>query len=226
MFVPQRRRRIETMKIAVIGATGFVGATVVAEALARGHQVGAIARHPEKLADAPGLTKIAGDILDADRVAALVAGYDYVVSAYNPGWTNPDIYNEYKRGAAAIVAGVKKAGLPLLVVGGAGSLEVAPGVQLVDQPGFPEAWKPGALAARDGLTELRKETALDWTFLSPAAMLEHDTPRTGTYRLGLDNPVVDPATGTAHISVGDLAVAIVDEAESRKHSRQRFTVGV
>ncbi len=85
------------MKIAVIGATGFVGATVVAEALARGHAVGAIARHPEKLADAPGLTRIAGDVLDADRVAALVAGYDYVVSAYNPGWTNPDIYNEYRK---------------------------------------------------------------------------------------------------------------------------------
>jgi len=216
---------MDMMKIAVIGATGFVGATVVAEALSRGHAVGAIARHPEKLADAPGLTKIAGDVLDADRVAALVKGYDYVVSAYNPGWTNPDIYNEYKRGAAAIVAGVKKAGLPLLVVGGAGSLEVAPGVQAVDLPEFPEAWKPGALAARDGLTEIRKETGLDWTFLSPAAILEHDTPRTGHYRLGLDNPVIDPATGTAHISVGDLAVAILDEAESRKHTHKRFTVG-
>ncbi|BCP52888.1 3-beta hydroxysteroid dehydrogenase [Kaistia sp. 32K] len=214
------------MKIAVIGATGFVGSAVVAEALARGHQVGAIARHPEKLAEAPGLTRIVGDVRDADRVAALVAGYDYVVSAYNPGWTNPDIYNEYLLGAAAIVAGVKKAGLPLLVVGGAGSLEVAPGVQAVDLPEFPETWKPGALAARDGLNEIRKETELDWTFLSPAAFLEHDTPRTGRYRLGGDNPVVDPATGTAHISIGDLAVAVLDEAEARKHKHRRFTVGV
>jgi len=214
------------MKIAVIGATGFVGAAVVAEALSRGHPVGAIARHPEKLADAPGLTKIAGDILDPGRVAALVKGYDYVVSAYNPGWTNPDIYNEYKRGTEAILAGVKQAGLPLLIVGGAGSLEVAPGVQAVDLPEFPEAWRAGARAARDALNEIRQQTGLDWTFLSPASILEHDTPRTGHYRLGRDNPVVDPATGTSHISVGDLAVAILDEAETRQHNRVRFTVGV
>lgn len=213
------------MKIAVIGATGFVGATVVAEALARGHQIGAIARHPEKLADAPGLTKVAGDVLDADQATALVAGHDYVVSAYNPGRINPDIYNEYKRGAAAIVAGVKKAGLPLLVVGGAGSLEVEPGMQLVDLPDFPEAWKSDALASRDSLNEIRKETELDWTFVSPPPFLESDTPRTGRYRLGTDNPVVDPVTGTAHISVRDLAVAILDEVENRKHPRQRFTVG-
>lgn len=214
------------MKIAVIGATGFVGAHVVAEALRRGHTVGAIARHPEKLAEAPGLTRIAGDILDADRVAKLVEGYDYVVSAYNPGWTNPNIYEEYLAGASAIVAGVKKAGVPLLVVGGAGSLEVAPGVQAVDLPEFPDTWRAGARAARDGLNEIRKEKELDWTFLSPAAFLEHDTPRTGHYRLGADNPVVDPATGTAHISINDLAVAIIDEAEQRRHRHKRFTVGV
>mgnify|MGYP001074141044 CR=1 FL=1 len=214
------------MKIAVIGATGFVGAHVVAEALARGHTVGAIARHPEKLADAAGLTRIAGDVLDADSVARLVEGYDYVVSAYNPGWTNPNIYDEYLKGASAIVAGARKAGLPLLVVGGAGSLEVAPGVQAVDLPEFPDAWKAGARAARDGLNEIRKEKELDWTFLSPAAFLEHDTPRTGHYRLGADNPVVDPATGTAHISIHDLAVAIIDEAEQRRHKHRRFTVGV
>jgi len=214
------------MKIAVIGATGFVGQAVVAEALARGHAVGAIARHPEKLAEAPGLTRIAGDVRDAETVAKLVAGHDYVVSAYNPGWTNPDIYNEYVQGAAAIVAGAKKAGLPLLVVGGAGSLEVAPGVQAVDLPEFPEAYKPGALAARDGLNQLRKETALDWTFLSPAASIEPEAPRTGRYRLGADTPVVDPATGASHIALADLAAAIVDEAEQRRHTRKRFTVGV
>jgi len=214
------------MKIAVIGATGFVGAHVVAEALRRGHTVGAIARHPEKLAEAPGLTRIAGDVLDADRVAKLVEGYDYVVSAYNPGWTNPNIYEEYLAGASAIVAGVKKVGVPLLVVGGAGSLEVAPGVQAVDLPAFPDTWRAGASAARDGLNEIRKEKELDWTFLSPAAFLEHDTPRTGHYRLGADNPVIDPATGTAHISIHDLAVAIIDEAEQRRHRHKRFTVGV
>ncbi|ODT17571.1 MAG: 3-beta hydroxysteroid dehydrogenase [Kaistia sp. SCN 65-12] len=214
------------MKIAVIGATGFVGRAVVAEALARGQQVGAIARHPEKLAEAPGLTRIAGDVRDAGTVAKLVAGYDYVVSAYNPGWTNPDIYNEYMTGAAAIVAGAKQVGLPLLVVGGAGSLEVSPGVQAVDLPEFPEAWRAGAKAARDGLNDIRQEDTLDWTFLSPAAILEPEAPRTGGYRLGSDTPVVDAATGTSHVALADLAVAIVDEAEQRRHVRQRFTVGV
>ena len=214
------------MMIAVIGATGFVGQAIVAEALARGHEVGAIARHPEKLAEAPGLARIAGDVRDADAVAKLVAGYDYIVSAYNPGWTNPDIYNDYVKGAAAIVAGAKQAGLPLLVVGGAGSLEVSPGVQAVDLPEFPEAWRAGAKAARDGLNAIRKETVLDWTFLSPAALIEPEAPRTGRYRLGADNPVVDPATGTSHVALADLAVAIVDEAEQRRHVRQRFTVGV
>ena len=210
------------MKIAVISATGFVGAAVVAEALSRGHPVGAIARHPEKLADAPGLTKIAGDILDPGRVAALVKGYDYVVSAYNPGWTNPDIYNEYKRGTEAILAGVKQAGLPLLIVGGAGSLEVAPGVQLVDTEGFPDAYKPVALAARDTLKQLQAVDDLDWTFYSPAAEIGPG-PQRGGFRTQATNFLVGD-DGHSRISYPDYADAFVSEIETPQYVRQIATV--
>jgi putative NADH-flavin reductase len=160
-------------------------------------------------------------------VAAAVRGSDAVVSAYNPGWTNPDLYNEFLKGTQATFAGVKAAGLKrLLVVGGAGSLYVAPGVQLVDTPQFPADWKNGALAAREALNLIKQESSLDWTFLSPAMFLEPGE-RRGSYRLGEDSPVMDtdPAKGPAHISVADLAVAIVDELETPRHIQRRFTVG-
>jgi putative NADH-flavin reductase len=157
-----------SMKVALIGATGFVGAPVLAELLSRGHAVTVLARTPGKLAPQPGLTVVAADALDAAQVAAAVAGHDAVVSAYNPGWTEPGIYDLFLQGTRAIVEGVKQAGLKrLLVVGGAGSLFVAPGLQLVDTPPFPAEYKQGALAAREALNQLKGETALDWVFLSP-----------------------------------------------------------
>lgn len=212
------------MKIALIGATGFVGTPLLQEFLARGHEVVALSRNPAKLAPQSGLSVVQADALDAGQVAAAVRGADAVVSAYNPGWGNPDIHDEFLRGTNAIVAGVKAAGLKrLLIVGGAGSLYAAPGLQLVDTPEFPAEWKPGALAAREALNQIRGETGLDWTFLSPAVHLEPGE-RRGSYRLGLDSPVMD-AQGPAHISVADLAVAIVDEIEQPRHVRQRFTVG-
>jgi putative NADH-flavin reductase len=156
------------MKVALIGATGFVGAPVLAELLSRGHAVTVLARNPGKLAPQPGLTVVAADALDAAQVAAAVAGHDAVVSAYNPGWTEPRIYDLFLQGTRAIVEGVKQAGLKrLLVVGGAGSLFVAPGLQLVDTPPFPAEYKQGALAAREALNQLKLETSLDWVFLSP-----------------------------------------------------------
>ena len=170
-----------------------------------------------------GLTVREADAQDAAQVARAVAGHDAVVSAYNPGWDNPRIHDEFLRGTRAIIDGTKQAGLRrILVVGGAGSLFVAPGVQLVDTPQFPAEWKQGALAAREALNWIRAEDTLDWTFLSPAILLQPGE-RTGQYRLGTESPLMDgEQPGT--ISVADLAVAIVDELQTPRHVRQRFTV--
>ena len=157
------------MKLALIGPTGFVGSAILTEALQRGHAVTALSRHPEKLAAQPGLHVARADVLDPAQVADAVAGHDAVISAYNPGWSDPQIHDNFLRGTRAIFDGVKRVGVKrLLVVGGAGSLYVAPGVQLVDTPTFPAEWKQGALAAREALNLIRQESALDWTFVSPA----------------------------------------------------------
>lgn len=211
------------MKIALIGATGFVGAPLLEELLQRGHQVTVLARHPAKLAAREGLRVVQADAQNAAQVRQAVAGHDAVLSAYNPGWTVPDIHDQFLKGTRAIYAGVREAGVRrLLVVGGAGSLYVAPGLQLVDTPQFPAEYKQGALAAREALNLIRQEESLDWTFLSPPILL---TPgeRTGKYRLGSEGPLMNgEAPGT--ISVKDLAVAIVDEIEQPRHLKQRFTV--
>lgn len=215
------------MKIALIGATGFVGSAILKEALDRGIQVTAIVRQPEKLQAQKNLTIVKGDVMDSDNLSELFKGNDVVVSAYNAGWANPDLYNEYLEGSQSIQEAVKKSGVKrYIVLGGAGSLFVAPGVQLVDTPQFPAEWKPGALAARDYLNILKKENELDWTFVSPAIEMNQGTPheRRGTYRTELDNPVFD-ANNKSTISVEDLAVAIIDEVENPKHIRVRFTVG-
>ncbi len=212
------------MKIALIGGTGFVGSAVLDELLSRGHRVTALARHPHKFVARPGLEVVTADVLDAAQVARAVAGHEAVISAYNPGWGEADIHDLFLRGSDAIVAGVKAAGVRrLLVVGGAGSLFVAPGVQLVDTPDFPAEWKQGALAAREALERIRSETELDWTFVSPPAFLVPG-PRTGRFRSGADALLFDGDT-PASISVSDLAVAIVDEAEQGLKLQQRFTVG-
>lgn len=210
------------MKVTLIG-TGFVGSAVLDELLQRGHQVTVLARHPEKLAARPGLTVRAGSAQNPEDVQAAAAGQDAVISAYNPGWTVPDIHDQFLAGTRAIFAGVKAAGTKrLLVVGGAGSLYVAPGVQLVDTPEFPADWKQGALAAREALNLIRLETGLEWTFLSPAILLEPGV-RTGQYRVGQDAPLMN-SDGPGRISVQDMAVAIVDEIEQPQHICQRFTV--
>lgn len=212
------------MKIALIGASGFVGSALLNEALDRGHEVTAIVRHPEKLTPRERLRPVKGDVYDADDVARLVAGHDAVISAFNPGWGNPDIYNLQVRGTESIIEGVKRAGIKrLLFVGGAGSLEVKPGVQALDLPGFPAEWKQGALATREALNLLRNEPTLDWSFLSPSADLSPGI-RTGTFRLGKDQ-VLSDANGQSRISTQDYAVAMIDEVERPAHVRQRFTVG-
>lgn len=211
------------MKIALIGATGFVGSAVLEELLHRQHQVTALARNPGKITARAGLTVVQADAQDAAQVAQAVAGQEAVVNAYNPGWTVPDIHDQFLIGTRAIYAGVKQAGVKrLLVVGGAGSLFVAPGVQLVDTPGFPAEYKAGALAAREALNLIRSESTLDWTFLSPPILLAPGE-RTGQYRLGTDAPLMN-GEAPGGISVADLAVAIVDELENPRHVQQRFTV--
>lgn len=211
------------MKIALIGASGFVGGAILKEASARGHRVLAITRHPEKVETLPGVAAVKADAADTQQLADAINGQNVVISAFNGGWGDPDIYNKHLDGSKAIIDAAKQAKARLIMIGGAGSLEAAPGQQLVDSPDFPAEWKAGALAARDALTAIRNERELDWTFISPAIIL---TPgeKTGTYRLGGNQPVFD-GNGESKISVGDLAAAIVDEAEAPKHSRKRFTVG-
>jgi putative NADH-flavin reductase len=214
------------MKIALIGATGFVGSAVLQELLARGHEVRALVRDPAKLAASAGLEVVKADVTSAAAVTEAVRGMDAVLSAYNPGWGHADLHDEFLRGSDAITAGVKAAGVKrLLVVGGAGSLYIAPGLQLVDTPEFPAEWKAGALAAREALNRLKAEPAegLDWTFLSPAMHLEPGA-RTGIFRLGRDEPVFD-AEGHSRITVADLAAALVAETERPQFPRQRFTLG-
>jgi uncharacterized protein len=211
------------MKLALIGATGFVGSALLNEALARGHAVVALARDPTKLAARPGLEVRQADVLDSAAVEHAVQGCDAVASAYNAGWTNPNLYDDFLRAQAAIVSALQRSGPKrLLVVGGAGSLYVAPGVQLVDTPEFPAQWKTGALAAREALNRLRGVADLDWTFVSPPIHLEPGE-RSGRYRLGGDEVLAD-ASGHSAISVADLALAIVDELERPQHLRRRFTV--
>ena len=211
------------MKIALIGASGFVGSAILNEAVSRGHSVTAIVRDTSKVAPHPQITTVAVDAQDPQALADVLKGQDRVISAYNPGWSAPDIHDQYLKGASAIVEAAKAAHSWLLVVGGAGSLEIAPGVQLVDTPDFPAEWKQGALAARDGLTALRREAALDWRFVSPPVFLEPGEKR-GGYRLGGDQ-VLFSGDKPAGITVGDLADGVLNEAEKPAHLRQRFTLG-
>jgi putative NADH-flavin reductase len=215
------------MKIALIGGTGFVGTALLSELLQRDHQVTALLRADSKLDLRPGLSTVVGDAFDADSVASAVRGHNAVASAFNPGWDAPDLYEKFLLGSAAIVRGVEASGVKrLLVVGGAGSLFVAPGVQLVDTPEFtdhvPAYVIPGAQAARDALTAMRGNIALDWTFVSPPALLAAGE-RTGSYRVGGEELLM-AGEKPAGISVADLAIAIADELEYPRHVKARFTV--
>ena len=216
------------MNIAIIGASGFVGSALLKEAIRRGHTITAIARHPEKINtnDDHHITAVGCDIFNDGKLAGVLADHNAVLSAYNPGWDDPNIYNDYLEGSKTIQNAVKEAGVKrYLVIGGAGSLEIAPGKQLVDTPDFPKEYKEGAKAARDYLDMLRKEKDLDWTFLSPAILMHPgiDTGRTGKYRVGTEHPVFDE-NGESKISAEDLSVALMDELEKGDFIKKRFTV--
>jgi putative NADH-flavin reductase len=212
------------MKVALLGATGFVGSALLKEALDRGHAVTAIVRHSEKLEKREGLTAKAGDVYDTTSLARLIQGNDAIISAFNPGWKNPNLYDDQVRGTASIIAAIKKVRIKrVLWVGGAGGLEVKPGVRVVDSPDLPSWVRPGSLATIDALDQLRKEPELEWSYLSPSAELKPGQ-RRGKFRLGNDQLLVD-ATGKSEISVQDYAVAMIDELERPAHVRRRFTVG-
>jgi putative NADH-flavin reductase len=210
------------MKVAIIGASGFIGSYVRDEALARGHQVTAIVRHSEKITVRNArLHVVKADILKSD-VEALVKGHDAVISAYSAGRSGSGIYDEQIKGYKAIISGMKKSGIKrLLVVGGASTLEVSPGVQLIDTMN-PEQITQGMLATREMLYMLREEKELEWTFLSPAATIAPGE-RTGSYRVGKDE-LVKNKEGESKVSTQDYAAAMLDELEKPQHIRERFTV--
>jgi len=214
------------MKIVLFGATGNVGRRVAAEALSRGHEVVGVVRDPATGAASDARIRLVkGDATNADSVAELVRGADAVVSAISPrpnarGLAAPSLVQN----ARAIIAGLGRTGVKrVLFVGGAGSLEVAPGRQLVDEPGFPEVYKAEALEGREALEVWRAEGGgLDWSFLSPAAEIAPGE-RTGRYRTTGDQFLVD-AAGRSFITFEDYAVAVLDELERPRHIRRRFGV--
>lgn len=206
------------MKVVLFGASGMIGSRILDELVRRGHAVTAVARHPENVHSFHHVNSVQGDVTDPASVAAVAQGADAAVSAYSPPRSDPAMLLDAMR---ALVAGLKQAGVRrLIAVGGAGSLEVAPGVQLVDSPQFPSAWKAIALAHRDTLP-IFKESGLDWTYLSPAALIEPGV-RTGKFRLGGTRLVANDR-GESRISAEDYAVALVDELENPQNIRKQFT---
>jgi uncharacterized protein len=208
------------MNVAVIGATGRAGSRIVAELLARGHKVIGVARDVTKLTPAENLTVREDDLADPAKTADLIGDVDALVSAYAPPPGNTD---ELVAVTARLVETVKKAGIPrLIVVGGAASLYVAPGLTLLNSGHLPEAWRPIATSHAKTL-ELLKAADIDWTYFSPAAFFDPGS-RTGKFRLGEDNLIADDQ-GQSRISMEDYAIALVDELERPAHRKARFTIG-
>jgi putative NADH-flavin reductase len=202
------------MKIAIIGASGNVGSRVTTELLARGHGVTAIARNVERIAASSQVTPVVGDAGAPETLAPILAGHDAVVSSV--GFTGSD--------PARLIAAVRQSGVRrYLVVGGAGSLFVAPGLRLVDAPNFPAEYKTEALAGAAFLEALRGVEDLDWTYISPPAWFAPGA-RTGKFRLGKDDLLSD-ADGKSWLSMEDFAIALADELERPANIRGRFTVG-
>ena len=202
------------MKLAVIGASGTAGSRITSELARRGHAVTAIARNPGKIASLANVTAVKGDVLDQAGLARLIAGHDAAISSVHFTASDP-----LRLIGAARDSKVGR----YLVVGGAGSLEVAPGVRLVTTPGFPVAYKAEAEKGAAFLDLLRAETELNWTFLSPSALFVAGE-RTGKFRLGTDR-LLTAEDGKSWISFEDFAFALADEIERPAHIRQRFTVG-
>jgi putative NADH-flavin reductase len=215
-FANNMSRRLK-MKVVLYGASGMIGSRILAELVSRGHMVTAVVRNPDKIST-PDVTVVKGDVTDTASVAATAKDADAAISAYAPPRADVETLVPAMR---SLLAGLETAGVKrVLVVGGAGSLEVSPGLQLVDVPNFPEEWKGIALAHRDLLPVLQGSN-LDWSCLSPAALIQPGV-RTGKFRLGGKQLLTD-AKGESRISAEDYAVAMVDELENPAHVRQQFT---
>ncbi len=210
------------MKIALIGATGFIGSAILSEALARGHQVLALVSQPEKLTPTSQLTVRGIDVVDTSALTAALADVDLLISAFS-GHKSADVAGYYRQGFDSILSAAQHAKVPrFLVVGGAASLKVADGSMLLDNPHFPAEYRGSAEGAWYALQQLRAQTALSWSYLSPAAEI-FPGEKTGQFRLGGDELLVD-AEGKSRIANGDYAVAMLDEAETAAHKNQRFSV--
>ncbi len=207
------------MKLIVFGATGMLGSRLVAEAVRRGHEVTAVARDPSRFTGPEAVRATAGDATDADSVAAVAKGHEVALSAV----TQHEHPEMLVAAARALLDGLARAGVRRLVVaGGAGSLRVGSGERLMDTPGFQEEWKPEAQAQADALALYEHAgTDLEWSYVSPGALLEPGD-RTGTYRVGGDQLLTDDE-GRSRITMEDFAIAMLDEVEHPTHPRQRFT---
>ncbi|MDR2085015.1 MAG: NAD(P)-dependent oxidoreductase [Bacteroidales bacterium] len=213
-------------KVVIIGASGFIGSAILNEALNRGIQVTAVVRDPEKIKITnPNLTIVKADVSSPEKVTQITKGFDAVISAFNPGWTNPNIYEETLKTYPAILEGVKKAGVKrLLIVGGAGTLFVSPGLRVIDSGAIPQEIIGGVKSLGEFyLNILMKERNIDWVFFSPAGSIEPGE-RTGKYRLGKNDLILNDK-GESRISVQDYAKAMIDELDVPKHYQERFTIG-
>ena len=212
-------------EVLLIGATGFVGSAILNELLSRGHKVTAVVRDPAKL-EGKQVTAVKEDVANVDAIADLARGKDAVISAYNPGWANPDIAALITENYPKILSAAKQSGVGrLLIVGGAGTLFCAPGLRVVDSGAIPEAIMGGVRPLGNFyLNTLMNEIDIDWVFFSPAGAFDENGQRTGKFRIGKDDLIVD-ADGNSHISVQDYAVAMVDELEQQNHHKERFTIG-
>ncbi len=223
---------MNSKKVALIGASGFVGSAILNELLNRGYQVEALVHNPDKIKiENKALTVKKVDVTDEKALENDLQHYNSVISAYNPGWANPNFYEEPIANYPKIVEAAKKAGVKrLLIVGGAGTLFVKPGVRLIDTGTLPEAWVPGVKSLGEFyLNTLMNENDIDWVFFSPAGNLgdmgaKGPGKRTGVYRLGKDDMIFDK-DGNSFISVEDYAKAMVDELAEPAHHKERFTIG-
>ena len=208
------------MKVVLYGASGRAGSRILDELLARGHQVLAVARDAQKGIQRPGVTVATDDLSDVRHTAEVVEGADAVVSAYAPPQGDTD---QLVGVTQRLVEAIARSGVPrFLMIGGAGTLEVAPGLTLTDSGKLPPEWLP--IAQSHGRAfEVLRSSPINWTYLCPAAYFDPGE-RTGHFRLGTDNLIVDNY-GDSRISMEDYAIALVDELEHPQHLRQRFSVG-
>jgi putative NADH-flavin reductase len=214
-------------KVILIGSTGHIGSAILNELINRGHQVTAVTRNANKIVlKADNLSIVEADIENESSIIEISKGADAVISAYNPGWANPNIYKDTLKNYSAILNAVKAAGVNrFLIVGGAGTLFVSPGITIIDSGIIPTEILPAVKGlAEFFLNTLKNEKEIDWIFFSPAGTFLDNGKRTGIFRLGKDDLIVD-ADGNSTISIEDYAVAMVDELENEQHHQERFTIG-